>query len=156
MDAVQLPGRQMLEHHGGVEAAIPHFRGAVASRFQSEVDLHALVAAFGGSPGDVLQFPLHRIPGRDVDEPGIVLHGKMDGAAPFGVRAGVGAGAELGSAVHERAAELGTALGKFHTVMAHFKTGCADGDTVRANGEIMFIFEFHAPLFIEVDKGHNA
>ena len=101
----------MLEHHGGIETAIPHFRGAVVSGFQSEVDLHALVAAFGGSPGVVHQFPLHRISGRDIDESGVVLHGKMDGTAPFGIRAGGGTGAGLGTAVHERAAELGAMLG---------------------------------------------
>ena len=155
-DEGQIPGKEMLEHHGGVEAAIPHFRGAMASEFKSEVVLHAFVAALGGGSGVVLQFPLLRIPGRDVDEPGVVLHGKMDGAAPLGVRAGVGTGAELGAAVHERAAELGTALGKFHTVMAHFKTGCADGHTVRANSEIMFIFELYTPLLIEGNEGYNA
>ena len=58
----------------------------------------------------------------------------MDGAAPFGVRTGVGTGAGSGAAVHERAAELGTALRKYHTVMAHFKAGHANGHTVQTNG----------------------
>ena len=56
----------------------------------------------------------------------------MDSAAPFGVRAGGGTGAGLGAAVHEWATEFGAALGKFHTVMAHFKTGRADGHSVGA------------------------
>ena len=59
-------------------------------------------------------------------------------------------------AVHQRAAELGAMLGKFHTVMAHFKTGHADRDSIRANREIIFIFELYAPAIIEVNKGHNA
>lgn len=152
----QLPGKEMLEHHGGVETAIPHFRGAVVSVFQLEVILHALVAAFGGSPGVVLNLPFLGISGRDVDEPWVVLGGKMDGAAPFGVRAGVGAGAGLGAAVHQRAAELGAMLGYLHTIMAHFKTGHADGDAVRPNGEIIFVLEFHALLFVESDEGDDA
>ena len=45
MGGGQLPSRQMLKHHGGIETAIPHFRGAVAPGFKREVVLHALVAA---------------------------------------------------------------------------------------------------------------
>ena len=146
----------MLEHHSCVEAAIPHFRGTVASGFKSKIDFHALITTLRRSSGIILQFPLFRIPGRDVNEPGVVLHGKMDRAAPFGVRAGTGAGAGFGAAVHERTAELGPALGKLHTVMLHFKTGHADRDAVWANGEIIFIFELHAPLFIESNEGNDV
>ena len=146
----------MLEHHGGVEAAIPQFRGAVASGFKSEVVLHTLVAAFRGSSGIILQLPLFRISGRDVEEPGIVLHGKVDGAAPFGVGAWVRTGARFGAAVHQGTAEFGTAFGKVHAVMAHFKTSHANGHTVGTNGEIIFIFELNAPLFIECNEGHDT
>ena len=45
MGGGQRPSRQMLKHHGGIETAIPHFRGAVAPGFKREVVLHALVAA---------------------------------------------------------------------------------------------------------------
>ena len=124
--------------------------------FKSKVDLHTLVAAFGGSSCVVLQFPLLGISGRDVEESGVVLHGKMDGTTPFGVGAGDGTGAIIGMAVHEGAAELGTALGKFHTVMAHFKAGHTDRYAVRANEEVILVFELYASLFIEVNKGHNA
>ena len=92
----QIPGKEVLEHHGGIETAIPHFRGAVVSGFKSEVVLYALVAALGGSSGVVLQFPLLRISGRDVDESGVVFHGEMDGATPFGVGARGGTGAVFG------------------------------------------------------------
>ena len=146
----------MLEHHGGVETAIPHFRGAVMPGFKSEVVLHAFIAAFGRSSGVVLQLPLLRISGRDVDESGVVLHGKMDSTAPFGVGAGVGTGAGFGAAVYERAAELGTVFGKLHTVMAHFKAGQADRDAVWTNGEIVFIFELHTPAIIERNEGYDA
>ena len=146
----------MVEHHGSVETAIPHFRRAVASGFQSKVVLHAFVAALGGSSGVVLQFPFLRNPGRDVDEPGVVLPGKVDGAAPLGVRTGVGTGADFGAAIHQRAAELGAVLGKFHTVMAHFKAGHTDGHTVRTNGKIIFVFELNAPFIIERNEGHDA
>ena len=80
----------------------------------------------------------------------------MDGAVPLGVRAGVGTGAGFGVAIHERAVELGTALRKFHAVMAHFKTDRADGHTVRAKGEIIFVLEFHAPAFIEGNEGYDT
>lgn len=156
MGGGDLPGKQMLEGHGGIEATIPHFRGAVASSFKSEVVLYTFIAALRRSSGVVLQFPLLRISGRDVDESGVVLHGKMDSAAPIGVRAGTGAGAGFGAAVHERAAELGAMLGKFHTVMAHFKTSHTEGHTVWANGKIIFILELYAPAIVEVNEGHNA
>ena len=155
MGGGQLPSRQMLKHHGGIETAIPHFRGAVVSGFKSEVDFQALIASLRGSSGVVFQFPLFGIPGRDVNEPGVVLHGKMDSAAPFGVRAGSGASAGFGAAVHQRAAEFRPVFGKLHTVMSHFETGHADRDVVRANGEIIFILEIHAPLFIQGNKGNN-
>lgn len=40
--------------------------------------------------------------------------------------------------------------------MVHFKTGQADRDIVRADGEIVFVFEFHATLFVECDKGNDV
>ena len=40
--------------------------------------------------------------------------------------------------------------------MVHYKTGHTDEHTVRANGEIIFIFELHPPAIIERNKGHNA
>ena len=86
----------------------------------------------------------------------VVPDGKMDGTAPFGVRAGIGTRAGFGAAVYERATEFGTVLGKFHTVMTHFKTGRADGHTVRANSEIIFIFELYAPLFVEGNERNDA
>ena len=153
MGGARLPGGKMLEHHGGVETAIPHFRGTVASGFQSEVDFQAFVAAFGGSSGVVLQFPFLRISERDVDKSGVVLHGKMDCAAPFSVRAGTRARAGHGAAVHERAAKFGTALGKLHAAMAHGKTRRADGYAVRANGEIIFILSFTPRFSLRSMKG---
>ena len=139
----------MLKHHGGVETAIPHFRGTVAAGFKGEVVLYTLVAAFRGGSGIILQLPLFRISGWDVEESGIILHGKMDGAAPFGDGAWVRTRTGFGAADHQGTAELGTAFGKLHAVMAHFKAGRADRYTVGTNGEISFIFELNAPLFIE-------
>ena len=146
----------MLKHHDGIKAAVPHFRGSVVSGFKSEVVLHTFIAALGRSSSVVLQFPLLRISGRDVEESGVVLHGKMDSTAPFGFGTGDGTGAVFGLAVHERAAELGTVPGKIHTVMAHFKAGHANGHTVRTNGKIIFIFELNAPAIIERNEGHDT
>lgn len=43
----QLPCYKVLEHHGGVETAIPHLCAAVVSGLQIEVVFNALVAPFG-------------------------------------------------------------------------------------------------------------
>ena len=75
----------MLEHHRGIETAVPHFRGAVMAVLQIEVVLHALVAALGRSSGIVLQFPFLRIPGWDIDQPGVILHRKMNGPTILGI-----------------------------------------------------------------------
>lgn len=57
----------MLEHHGGIETVVPHFRKAVAPILKAKLMLHALVAAFRGDSG-VISFL--SILGRDVKEPG--------------------------------------------------------------------------------------
>lgn len=126
------------------------------SSLKGKVILYSFVAAFRGSPGIVLQLPKLRIPGRDVEESGIVFHGKMYGSATFGVRAGSMAETGLSAAIHARAAELGAMLRYFYAVMAHFKTGHADRDAVVVNGEIILVFEFYAPLFVQSNKRDDA
>ena len=146
----------MDEHHGGEETAIPHFRGTVAAEFKGKVVFQALVAAFRGSTGIVLALPLRRIPWGDIEEPWVIFTGKVNSTAEFGVGTGIFAGAKAGTAIHEGAAKLGTVFGSFAAVMAHFKTGQTDGDAVGTNGEIVFVSEFNAPFFIEIDKRDNA
>ena len=128
----------------------------MTSAFKSEVILRTLVAAFGGSSCIVLQLPLLRIPGRDVEESGAVLHSKMYGAAPFGARAGSMAETGLGAAIYAWAAELGTVLGCFHAVMTHFRICHADRDAIRANGEIILVFELYVPLFVQINERGNT
>ncbi len=76
----------MLEHHGCEQAAVPHLRGTMVTIFQMKIVFQALVAAFGGSPGIVGQFPLLRISWRDVNKARVVFRSKVNCAAKFRIR----------------------------------------------------------------------
>ena len=56
----------------------------------------------------------------------------------------------------QRTAEFQPPRGKLRTVMAHFSACFADGDAVFSDGEMIFIFYFDVPLYIQVDKGLNV
>ena len=146
----------MEEHHGHIEAAVPHFGGAMMTVFQMKILFQALVAAFGRCAGLVFVFPLLRITWRDVDQSGVIFPDKMDRPSKFGIRARLGARAEAGGAVHKRAAVLGPVFGVFNAVMAHLETGAADRNAVRADGEIVFIFELGSTFVVEVNERRDA
>ena len=61
-------------------------------------------------------------------------------------------GAGFEAVVHQRAAKHETMNKNLHTVRAHFKTDYTNGEAVWADGQIIFILEFHVPLFIEEMK----
>ena len=76
----------------------------------------------------------------------------MDCPAILGIRAGMRAGAAVFPA-GQRTAEFQSPLGRLRTVMTHFSSRFTDGNAVFTDGEIIFIFYFNAPLYIQVDKG---
>ncbi len=122
----------MLKHHRGIETAIPHFRGTVMTVLQMKILLQTFIAALRGSAGFILVFPIDRIPRGEVNEPGVILQSKMNGPAEWGIGARVLARANTGGTVHKRATVLGAILGIFNAIRAHFETGAANRDTVRA------------------------
>src|SRR5699024_12802813 len=76
----------------------------------------------------------------------------MDGPAILGIRAGLCAGTAVFPA-GQRAAEFQPFLGRLRTVMTHFSSSFTDGNAVFTDGEIIFIFYFDTPFYIQVNKG---
>ena len=145
----------MLEHHRGIETAIPHLRRTVMSVLQMEILFQAFIAAFRGSAVFIRILPFGRIAGRNVKEPGIILACQMDSSAEFGSGTGVLARANAGGAVHKRAAVLRAIPGILYAIGTHFETGAANRDSVWANGEIIFAGAGSAAFPVEVNKRRN-
>ncbi len=146
----------MLEHHRGIETAIPHFRRTVMTVFQEKIFLQTFIAAFRGCAGFILVFPFNRIPRWEVNEPWVIFQGKMDSSAEFGIGTGTLARANAGGTVHKRAAVLGAILGILNAIRAHFKAGAANRDTVRAKGKIILILQWRTAFVVEIDKRHDT
>ncbi len=134
----------MLEHHGGIETAKPHFRGAVMTVLQMKILLQTFIAAFRGCASFILIFPFDRIARREINEPGVILQGKMDSPAEFGIGTRILARANTGGTVHKRATVLSAILGRLNAIRAHAEAGAANRDAVRADSKIILVLERRA------------
>ncbi len=123
--------------------------------FQMKIFLQTFIAALGGCAGFIPVFPFDRIPRWEVNKPGVILQGKMDCPAEFGIGARILARADTGRTVHKRAAVLGAILGILNAIRAHFEVGAANRDTVRADGKIIPVLELRAAFVVEIDKRHD-
>lgn len=146
----------MLEHHSGIETAIPHFRRTVTGVLQMEILFQPFIAAFRRCAVFIGVFPSGRIAGRKVKKPGIIFACQMNGSAEFGSGAGILAGANAGGTVHKRAAVLRAVLGILNAIGTHSETGAANRDSVGADGEIVFVDAGSAAFRVEINKRRNV